>query len=261
MLVSAILVRPARKSARSRGVKRYSRRMLIGYARVSTIEQDLTVQRDALMAFGVEKRNIHVDHGLTGTNRARPGLREALAACREGDTFVVSKLDRLARSLPDARDIADELAAKGVRLSLGGSLYDPTDPVGRLLGLRPPTSMTYSMQTSTSEPCRRVEKFPHRRPTGLSRSGSRLQATLRLRLPLDGSASRAAPTSRSRSPLAQPFPKRGSVRSQFSTPADSLGLDPSMPNVPRPPRFQSISIGVPLTARCSCKSHSHLLPI
>lgn len=107
--------------------------MLIGYARVSTIEQDLTVQRDALIALGVEERNIHVDHGLTGTNRARAGLGEALAACREGDTLVVSKLDRLARSLPDARDIADELAAKGVRLSLGGSLYDPTDPVGRLL--------------------------------------------------------------------------------------------------------------------------------
>ena len=107
--------------------------MPIGYARVSTIEQDLTVQRDALMALKVEERNIYVDHGLTGTNRARPGLREALAACREGDTLVVSKLDRLARSLPDARDIADELAAKGVRLSLGGSLYDPTDPVGRLL--------------------------------------------------------------------------------------------------------------------------------
>lgn len=107
--------------------------MLIGYARVSTIAQDLTAQREALVALGVEPRNVHVDHGLTGTNRARPGLREALAACREGDTLVVAKLDRLARSLPDARDIADELAGKGVRLSLGGSVYDPTDPVGRLL--------------------------------------------------------------------------------------------------------------------------------
>ena len=63
----------------------------------------------------------------------RPGLREALAACREGDTLVVTKLDRLARSLPDARAIADELTARRVRLSLGGSVYDPTDPVGRLL--------------------------------------------------------------------------------------------------------------------------------
>jgi DNA invertase Pin-like site-specific DNA recombinase len=48
------------------------------------------------------------------------------------DTLVVTKLDRLARSLSDARDI-DELTAKGVALSLGGSTHDPTDPVGRLL--------------------------------------------------------------------------------------------------------------------------------
>lgn len=71
--------------------------------------------------------------GLTGTTRARPGLREALAATRDGDTLVVTKLDRLARSLPDARDIADELTIKGVALSLGGSVYDPNDAVGRLL--------------------------------------------------------------------------------------------------------------------------------
>ena len=107
--------------------------MKVGYARVSTSEQDLTVQRNALLAFGVDEEHIFVDHGLTGTNRARPGLREAMAAVRAGDTLVVSKLDRLARSLPDARDIADELTAKGVSLSLGGSTYDPADPVGGLL--------------------------------------------------------------------------------------------------------------------------------
>lgn len=45
---------------------------------------------------------------MTGTNRARPGLREALAACRAGDTLVVTKLDRLARSLRDAKDIVDD---------------------------------------------------------------------------------------------------------------------------------------------------------
>ena len=58
-----------------------------------------------------------------------------MAACRAGDTLVVTKLDRLARSLSDARGIADadELTAKGVVLSLGGSTHDPTDPVGRLL--------------------------------------------------------------------------------------------------------------------------------
>ncbi|SBS73001.1 hypothetical protein MIPYR_30346 [uncultured Microbacterium sp.] len=71
----------------------------IGYARVSTADQDLTAQRDALLRLGVRDANIYVDHGMTGTNRARPGLREALAAVRSGDTLVVTKLDRLARSL------------------------------------------------------------------------------------------------------------------------------------------------------------------
>ena len=107
--------------------------MLIGYARCSTDDQDLTAQQDALAGLGVSSKRIYVDHGLTGANRARPGLREALAACRAGDTLVVTKLDRLARSLPDARDIVDELTARDVKLSLGGSVHDPTDPVGRLL--------------------------------------------------------------------------------------------------------------------------------
>ncbi len=82
---------------------------------------------------GVEADRIYVDHGLTGSNRERPGLREAPAACRAGDTLVVTKLDRLARSLPDARAIADELTTRQISLSLGGSVYDPTDAVGRLL--------------------------------------------------------------------------------------------------------------------------------
>jgi DNA invertase Pin-like site-specific DNA recombinase len=107
--------------------------ILIGYARVSTDEQDLTAQRNALGALGVTPDRTYVDHGLTGTNRERPGLREALAACRGGDTLVVTKLDRLARSLPDARAILEDLTKREVRLSLGGSVHDPTDPVGRLL--------------------------------------------------------------------------------------------------------------------------------
>ena len=106
--------------------------LLIGYARVSTDAQDLTAQRDALTALGVAPERVYVDHGLTGTNRDRPGLRQALAACRAGDTLVVAKLDRLARSLPDARAIA-ELTTRSVKLNLGGSVHDPTDPVGRLL--------------------------------------------------------------------------------------------------------------------------------
>jgi DNA invertase Pin-like site-specific DNA recombinase len=107
--------------------------LLIGYARCSTDNQDLTAQRQALKALGVLEDRLYVDHGLTGRNRERPGLREALAACRSGDTLVVTKLDRLARSVRDAKDIADELSARQIRLNLGGSIHDPTDPIGRLL--------------------------------------------------------------------------------------------------------------------------------
>ncbi|QQD77924.1 recombinase family protein (plasmid) [Curtobacterium sp. YC1] len=105
----------------------------LGYARVSTDGQDLTAQTDALVALGVPAERVFTDKGMTGTKRDRPGLKSALAACRPGDTLVVTKLDRLARSLRDATDIADELTRRGVRLNLGGSVYDPTDPVGRLL--------------------------------------------------------------------------------------------------------------------------------
>lgn len=60
--------------------------LLIGYARCSTDQQDPTAQRDALAALGVAPARVYVDHGLTGTNWDRPGLRKAMAACREGDT-------------------------------------------------------------------------------------------------------------------------------------------------------------------------------
>lgn len=107
--------------------------MRIGYARVSTDKQDLASQLEGLVRLGVERDRAYVDHGRTGRDRDRPGLREALAACRPGDTLVVTKLDRLARSIRDASDIAAELTERGVALDLGGSVYDPGDPVGRLL--------------------------------------------------------------------------------------------------------------------------------
>ncbi len=106
--------------------------MLIGYARCSTHGQDLRAQRTALKRLGVEPDRIYTDKGFTGRNRDRPGLREALAACRQGDTLIVAKLDRLGRSAVDLRSIADELEAKGTRLSIGGSIHDPKDPTGKL---------------------------------------------------------------------------------------------------------------------------------
>ena len=105
---------------------------LIGYARCSTDKQDLAAQKVALERLGVAPERIYTDHGLTGINRSRPGLDQALAAVRSGDTLVVPKLDRLARSVPDARAIADALMARGVKLALGSSVYDPTDPMGKM---------------------------------------------------------------------------------------------------------------------------------
>ncbi len=105
---------------------------LIGYARCSTDKQDLAAQKHALLNLGVAAERIYTDHGFTGTNRARPGLDQALAATRKGDTLVVPKLDRLARSVPDARAIGDNLAANGVKLQIGASVHDPNDPMGKL---------------------------------------------------------------------------------------------------------------------------------
>ena len=92
--------------------------MKIGYARCSTDKQDLTAQTQALLDLGVKADRIYTDHGFTGRNKARPGLNQALAAVRSGDTLVVSKLDRLARSVPDARQIGDTLADRGWQASV-----------------------------------------------------------------------------------------------------------------------------------------------
>ena len=97
-----------------------------------TIRQDLAAQRQERLALGVVEDRIYTGHGLTGTTRARPCLDQAIAAGREGDTLVVPKLDRLARSVPDARAIADRLQERGVKLALGRALYDPGDPMGKM---------------------------------------------------------------------------------------------------------------------------------
>ncbi|MDX3638567.1 recombinase family protein [Streptomyces sp. MB09-02B] len=103
----------------------------VGYARCSLDKQDRAAQREILLGLDVPEDRIHPDHGLTGTDRDRPGLAQALAAVRAGDALVVPKLDRLARSVPDARDIGDSLIARGAKLSLGGTLYDPADAMGK----------------------------------------------------------------------------------------------------------------------------------
>ena len=105
---------------------------LIGYAHCSTDKQDLAAQKAALEKLGVASERIYTDHRLTETTRSRPGLDQALAAVRAGDMLVVPKLDRLARSVPDARTIADALVARDVKLALGSSVYDPADPIRKM---------------------------------------------------------------------------------------------------------------------------------
>jgi DNA invertase Pin-like site-specific DNA recombinase len=94
--------------------------------RCSTDEQDLTVQREGLAALGVTADR---DLRRSRADRLQPrptGLREALAACREGDSLFVTNSIDWPGPPPDARAIADELTARRVRLSLGGAVNDPT---------------------------------------------------------------------------------------------------------------------------------------
>ncbi len=107
--------------------------MLIGYARCSTRGQDLRAQHSALKHLGVDPERIYTDKGRIGRNRDRPGLREALAACRAGDTIMVTTLDRLGRSAVDLHTIARALEQKQTRISIGGALHDPTDPTGKVV--------------------------------------------------------------------------------------------------------------------------------
>ncbi len=108
---------------------------LLGYGRCSIARQDLAAQKATHVEFGVASDRIYTDHGLTDTDRSRPGLDQALAALRTDDSLV--KLDRLARSMPDIRTIADSLVTRAVRLALGTSVYDPADPMGKVLGIAP----------------------------------------------------------------------------------------------------------------------------
>jgi DNA invertase Pin-like site-specific DNA recombinase len=93
----------------------------IGYARVSTQEQHLDLQLDALYQAGCEK--IYQEQ-VGGAKMARPELDRALEQLRAGDTLVVWKLDRLGRSLPHLIEVVTALLAKGVGLK---SLHDPID--------------------------------------------------------------------------------------------------------------------------------------
>lgn len=105
--------------------------MRIGYARVSTTEQNLDLQLDALKAAGCEK--IFTDSGISGSKSDRPGLAEALSFCRAGDTFVVWKLDRLGRSMKGLIDWLQQLEERKIEFSSISEAIDTTSPIGRCM--------------------------------------------------------------------------------------------------------------------------------
>ena len=108
--------------------------MLIGYLRISSDSdrQSTDLQRDALLAAGVDARQLFEDKA-SGARDDRPGLRACLAYLRPGDTLVVWKLDRLGRSLPHLLQIITDLREKGVGFRSLTEQMDTTTPHGELL--------------------------------------------------------------------------------------------------------------------------------
>lgn len=103
--------------------------MIYGYARVSTQDQDLTLQRDALKAAGCDE--IREEKASGASREGRRELRVLMDFVREGDTLVVTRLDRLARSLDDLSAIAKELQGKGVSLKATEQPVDTSDAAGK----------------------------------------------------------------------------------------------------------------------------------
>jgi DNA invertase Pin-like site-specific DNA recombinase len=104
--------------------------MLLGYARVSTDQQDHALQLDALRIAGCDKLFVET---ASGTRTDRPELAKALEQARQGDVLVVWRLDRLARSLRHLIDIADDLNRRGVALKSITESIDTKTPSGRFM--------------------------------------------------------------------------------------------------------------------------------
>lgn len=105
---------------------------LVSYIRVSSVGQSLEVQRDKMLALGVHPDHIF-EETRSGVDSNRPALKEALRFARKGDTFVITKIDRLARSATDLLTIVKELQGKGVELRVLDQSIDTSTPAGRAM--------------------------------------------------------------------------------------------------------------------------------
>lgn len=106
--------------------------MDFGYSRVSTVGQDLELQRTFLLSEGVHESRIFTDFGFSGKQLDRSGLQTVLAAVREGDKIIVPKLDRFARNAEETLRELRELTVRGVVFQFGKTVYDPVDPFSKL---------------------------------------------------------------------------------------------------------------------------------
>ncbi|HYG85059.1 MAG TPA: recombinase family protein [Azospirillum sp.] len=106
--------------------------MLLGYARVSTVDQNLDAQFAALVAAGVNPARIYTDKA-SGAKADRPGLAELMRALREDDVIVIWRLDRLGRSLRELLELVSRIEAAGAGLRSLTETLDTTTPTGRLL--------------------------------------------------------------------------------------------------------------------------------
>jgi len=109
---------------------------LIGYARVSTRQQSTERQEIDILASGVRRDDLYVDQGVSGARASRPQFDRALDALEDGDTLVITTLDRLGRSTQNMLAFAGELRTRGAGLrvlNLGGGDVDTSTPMGSML--------------------------------------------------------------------------------------------------------------------------------
>ena len=105
---------------------------MVGYARVSTVDQSVTMQIEALMKYGVREEDIYSE-SMSGVKKNRPELAKALRRLREGDTLVVWKLDRVARSINNLLEVMNELEAKGVKFRSITEGLETETPTGKMI--------------------------------------------------------------------------------------------------------------------------------
>lgn len=109
---------------------------LIGYARVSTRQQSTDRQEVDLLTAGVRRDDLYVDHGASGSRSSRPQFARAIDALIDGDTLVITTLDRLGRSTQNMLAFAEQLRSRGAGLrvlNLGGGDVDTATPMGAML--------------------------------------------------------------------------------------------------------------------------------